>query len=135
MNQVLLSTSEYIARSEAWLAAWNRSNAEAVSSFYAEKCDYRDPSVPDGITSRRDLFRYLRLLFRLWPEQNWSLKAIFPHEEPGSFSATYDFRFANARRQREVKGNGMDLIVFEGDLVRTNWVYLNGSGWADFVRP
>ena len=132
MNAIL-THERYAELAEAWLAAWNQSDARAVASFYAEECDYRDPSVPNGIRTRAALERYLRLLFHRWPRQEWTLQQIMPHEERGQFSATYTFRFGNRKGTREVRGNGMDFIRFTGAEVAANWVFLNAEGWTDFT--
>ncbi|MEK7744821.1 MAG: nuclear transport factor 2 family protein [Elusimicrobiota bacterium] len=120
------SAADYTRLLEDCLGAWNRADAGEVASHYSERLDYRDPNVPEGIKTNADFQRYLRVLFRKWPSQEWSPDEVLSHERPGSFSVCYRFRFGNGKR--EVRGLGMDRIEFEGDKIRLNWVYLNAEG-------
>lgn len=113
------------------LKAWNKADAAQTAAFYAEELDYRDPNTPDGIRSRDGLRRYLRVLFRRWPEQNWTPRELLPHEAAGAYSATYDFRFANKRTA--VSGWGMDRFEFRDGLIALNWVFLNAGSWPQVV--
>ena len=117
--------SDCIKLLEECLAAWNTADAGKVASYYAESLDYRDPNVPQGIAKREDFVRYLRVLFRRWPSQEWKPVEVMPHENPGAFSVAYHYRYAN--KTREIKGWGMDRIEFEGDKIRLNHVYLNAE--------
>ena len=110
------------------------SDAIGTAAFYADRMDYRDPNVPEGIQSRSDFERYLRILFRQWPEQQWVEGEVLPHARPGCFTVSYHFRFANSRRGLVVEGRGIDRIEFEGDLIRMNWVYLNAEQWPYWIR-
>ncbi len=125
-------TSDYVEILENCLKAWNRSDAETTASFYSENMDYRDPNVPQGIKTRADFARYLRILFKKWPRQEWTVDTVLPHEKPGAFSVCYRFRFAN--KKREIGGFGMDRIEFEGNAIRLNWVYLNAKKWPEWIK-
>lgn len=105
------------------LETWNRADAEAVAECYSEELDYRDPNVPQGIRTRREFVRYLKLLFRKYPRQEWEPTDVMAHEKPGAFSVCYRYRYANARE--DVTGAGMDRIEFDGEKIRLNWVFLN----------
>lgn len=111
---------------ESCLKAWNRADAEGVAAHYAERLDYRDPNVAEGIKTNAKLLRYLKVLFRKWPIQEWTPDEVLAHERPGAFSVCYRFRFGGGKR--EVRGTGMDRIEFEGGRIRLNWVYLNPEG-------
>ena len=116
----------------ACLEAWNQSDAELTASFYAEHMDYRDPNTPDGIHSRADFVRYLKILFRKWPRQNWDNYHVMPHEMPACFSVSYRFEFGNDRTT--VRGYGIDRIEFVGDKIALNHVYLNADLWSQWMR-
>lgn len=128
----ILSAAEYTSLLEACLQAWNRADAEEVASFYAVQLDYRDPNVPEGLKTNAEFARYLRILFRKWPVQEWVPGEVFPHGRPWAFSVCYRFRFGDGKR--EIKGLGMDRIEFEGSKIRLNWVYLNAEGWGRLLR-
>ncbi len=132
MEKVKLTRDEYIRLMEGCLAAWNRADAEAVASFYSDTLDYRDPTVPGGISNKKDFIGYLKLIFRVWPEQQWVPKTIMQHADEGAFTIDYTFRIGNGKKS--IGGNGMDRMEFEGDKVRLNHVYLNADKWKDWIK-
>ncbi|MCB1321360.1 MAG: nuclear transport factor 2 family protein [Leptospiraceae bacterium] len=129
-----LEIGDYRAILEQCVAAWNRSDAEGTASFYTDEMDYRDPNVPDGIHTRADFTKYLRLLFRLWPVQEWHEDELLEHAEKGCFTVCYRFRFANPRRSQSIQGHGIDRIEFRGSSIRRNWVYLNADAWRRWIK-
>src|SRR5688572_3416350 len=132
MPLTLLKTEDYIRLMTECLHAWNKADAIATASFYAENLDYRDPTVPEGIHTRERFIKYLKILFRMWPEQEWLGKKVLPHAEPGSFSVCYNFRFAN--KKKSIQGFGMDRMEFEGDKIKLNHVYLNAEKWPQWIK-
>ncbi len=133
MGKTMLTRTEQIRLMEECLAAWNRADAEAVASYYCDEgLDYRDPTVPEGIRNRRDFVNYLNLIFKAWPQQQWTPKKTMPHEEEGVFSIEYTFRIANATKS--LRGTGMDLMEIEGDRIRLNHVYLNADKWKEWIK-
>ncbi|MBN1531359.1 MAG: nuclear transport factor 2 family protein [Spirochaetes bacterium] len=127
-----LTFDEYRNIMQRCLEAWNRADAEETASFYCEDADYRDPSIPGGVATRADFIAYLKVLFRVWPRQQWTPREIIPHEKPGSFSITYDFLFANDRV--EIRGNGIDIMEFRGDRISLNHVYLNADRFREWIK-
>ncbi|PJZ70885.1 hypothetical protein CH373_06370 [Leptospira perolatii] len=128
------TVQEYKTILEGFLEAWNRSDASSVASFYSEDCEYKDPNVPEGIFGKPALKRYLMLLFRRFPYQDWVLTELYPHSESGSFSACYRFTFANPKKGLEFKGTGMDRIELEDGKVKLNWVFLNAEKWRNWIQ-
>lgn len=132
MTEEKLSTDDYIEILKKCVAAWNRGDAEAVASFYTDDLDYRDPTVPDGITRKEDFINYLKLIFKVWPEQEWIGKTIMPHEKRGAFSVSYNFRFASG--DKVIQGSGIDRIEFSGDRISLNHIYLNADRWREWIK-
>jgi hypothetical protein len=128
-----LNYSEYYAILEGCLAAWNRGDAKKTAAFYAEQMDYRDPNLPNGIKTRALFERYLRMLFKHWPIQEWNKTELIPHVEPGKFSACYSFRIANPKLNLEIKGTGMDRLEFKDQSIALNWVFLNAAAWPRWL--
>jgi len=120
-----LTVADYTRLLEACLQAWSRADAKEVASYYCDRLDYRDPNGPEGIQTNAEFYRYLRVLFRKWPSQEWIPTEVLAHERPGAFSVCYRFRFGDGKK--EVRGVGMDRMEFEGDKIRLNWVYLNAD--------
>lgn len=132
MTEEKLSTDDYIKILKKCVAAWNRGDAEAVASFYTDDLDYRDPTVPDGITRKEDFINYLKLIFKVWPEQEWIGKTVMPHEKRGAFSVSYNFRFASG--DKVIQGSGIDRIEFSGDRISLNHIYLNADRWREWIK-
>jgi SnoaL-like domain len=132
MEKKRLSLDDYIDLMKNCLNAWNNADPGKVADCYTEDLEYRDPTVPDGITNRADFIDYLRLIFKVWPIQEWIPKNIYPHAEEGSFSIDYAFKIANEKKT--IRGNGMDRIVFHNEKIKLNYVYLNAEKWKDWIR-
>ncbi len=132
MKKKQFSVDDYSAIIKSCLEAWNKADAELVASYYSDNLEYRDPTVPQGITNKGDFIKYLRQIFSVWPQQKWVAKNIFSHDQEGSFSVDYDFRIAN--NTTSIQGWGIDRIEFSGDKVRLNYVYLNADKWKDWVK-
>jgi ketosteroid isomerase-like protein len=47
---------EFAAR---WLPAWTGNDPLRLASFYTEDLFYSDPTLPDGVTGKKDFIRYL----------------------------------------------------------------------------
>ncbi len=132
MEKTKLTLDDYTVIMNKCLEAWNRADPEKVAEYYTEDLEYRDPTVPEGIIGRDEFTKYLQLIFKVWPTQQWILRNIYPHAEEGSFSADYDFLIANAKKT--IRGRGIDRLVFRGGRIRLNHVYLNAEKWKDWIR-
>lgn len=132
MNEKRLTHEDYVRILEGCLDAWNRADAELVASFYADDLEYRDPSVPEGITNKEDFIKYLNFIFKIWPQQSWAAKNVLPHRRDGAFTIDYRFRFAN--HEKAIQGDGIDRIEFAGEKIRLNHVYLNADKWKDWLK-
>lgn len=131
MGNPRLSRERHIALIKDCLDAWNKADVEAVASFYCDDLDYRDPSVPQGITNKTEFVKYLKLLFKIWPKQSWILDHVYPHKNDGSFSVDYTFQFSNDKIA--IRGRGIDLIIFKGDKTCVDHVYLNAEKWNNWI--
>ena len=132
METVSKPVEHYINIFLEFIQAWGRADAEAVASFYTDDLDYRDPSVGLGIHDKKALIDYLHLMFSIWPKQEWIPGDLFPHREEGSFTGLYQFKIANDKT--ELSGHGMDLIVFRGDKIWKNYVFLNADKWNTWLK-
>jgi hypothetical protein len=117
---------------ERWLSAWCRCDVDGVASFYTDPMEYRDPTMPGGISSMEMMKKYLALLFKKYPVQVWKEPVVMPHKREGFFTVTYSFKFGNDKMT--IKGNGVDLMEFHGDKIFRNYVYLNTDSWADWLK-
>ncbi len=127
-----LTHDDYAKILSECIQAWNRGDADAVASFYTDDLDYRDPSVPKGIRTKKDFVDYLRLMFSVWPEQQWLADKTYIHIDEAACTATYRFRIANDKV--DITGIGADLIEFRGDKIHTNYVYLNADKWNSWLK-
>jgi hypothetical protein len=131
MENSKISREHYISIMKNCLEAWSQADVELVASFYCDDLDYRDPSVPQGIRTKTEFVKYLKLLFKIWPIQNWVLNNAYPHENDGAFSVDYTFQIANDKAA--IRGRGIDRTEFKGDRICLNHVYLNADKWNDWV--
>jgi len=127
-----LDSKNYVRLLEECSFAWSARDVEAVCSFYAEDLDYRDPNVINGINTMENFRRYLRVLFRKWPEQSWAGKLVMPMAQLGCFTVTYDFSLR--RGEKVVRGCGLDRIEFKGEKIRICHVYLNAYNWSEWIK-
>lgn len=131
MNKTAPGNAEYVKLMEQCLDAWNKSDPVLVASFYADDLDYRDPTVPEGIFRKADFIDYLKLIFKVWPIQEWTPLHVMPHAGVGSFSIEYEFRIG--REGKEIRGRGMDRMEFKDDKIALNHVYLNADKWKEWI--
>jgi len=122
----------YIEMMTDYLEAWNRADAEAIAAFFPDNLDYRDPSTGTSIRDKKQMIDYLRLIFSVWPKQQWVPNNLYQHEKDGAFTCEYSFVFANDKI--EISGSGMDLIIFQEDKIQTNHVYLNADKWNSWLK-
>ena len=131
MENSKLSREHYISIMKNCLEAWSQADAELVASFYCDDLDYRDPSVPQGIRTKTELVKYLKLLFKIWPIQNRVLDNVYLHENDSAFFVDYTFQIANDNTT--IRGRGIDRTEFRDDRTFLNHVYLNAEKWNDWV--
>jgi hypothetical protein len=131
MENSKLTGERYISIMKDSLKAWSQADVDSTASFYCDDLDYRDPSVPQGITNKAEFVKYLKLLFKIWPKQSWILNNVYPHVNDGAFCVDYTFKFANDKTS--ISGCGMDLTIFKDDKICVNHVYLNAQKWNDWV--
>ena len=131
MKKKRLSIEDYTKIINDWLAAWSKSDIERVASFYADKIEYRDSTIKQGIFNKKDLIKYLKAVFKAWPSQQWAPTKIMPHAVEGAFSVEYEFEFANDKTA--IKGWGIDRIEFKDDKIILNHVYLNAQNWGKWI--
>ena len=132
MENKPLAIADYVVIMNNCIQEWNRADAEAVASNYTDDLYYSDPSVPMGINGKEEFIKYLKLIFKLWPQQEWIPGESFEHKNGSSFSGCYRFKFAN--KDTEIKGYGMDIIEFADDKIRKNYVYLNAEKWNKWLK-
>ncbi len=132
MRKSMDDTDHYVDIMKRCLDAWSSADAERVAFYYHDELEYMDPTVPRGIHGKEEFMKYLELIFKVWPVQSWILKNVFPHEVKGAFSIDYDFRIANDIVS--IEGCGMDRMVFNGDKVILNHVFLNAGNWKEWIK-
>jgi hypothetical protein len=132
MGNLKLSRENYISIMKNCLKAWSQADVALVASFYCDDLDYRDPSVPQGITNKDEFIKYLKLIFSVWPSQSWILDNVYPHANDGAFSVDYKFQIANGKAT--IFGHGIDLMIFKNDKICLNHVYLNAEKWNDWMK-
>jgi hypothetical protein len=101
-----------------WLAAWTKKDVERLVGFYTEDTVYKDPQTPAGLDGRAALRAYLQGLFAATPAMTYTPDEVWPI--PGGFCGRWYCDIAGGARLR-----GFDLVIFEGDLIALNEVYVH----------
>lgn len=131
MKKTKLSIEDYTKLMTNFMAAWSKADIELTASFYADKLEYRDPSVPQGIFDKEAFKEYLKAVFKIWPRQKWVATSMIPHTTSGAFSIEYEFEFGNDKTT--IKGRGIDRAELKGDKIILNHVYLNAEKWNKWI--
>ena len=132
MDTTQLNIDDYVKIFIDFIHAWNRTDPEAVASYYSDDFEYCDPSSGDRIRNKEQFIEYLKLIFQVWPHQEWTAGELYPHKKDGSFSGCYSFKISNGKT--EIKGHGIDIVEFSGNKIRKNHVYLNADKWNRWLK-
>lgn len=113
---------------DEWLAAWTGGDVEKLAAYYAEDCQYSDPSKPKGVRGRAELRRYLAKWLPQYAEMVWTRELLFPIE--GGFAVTWTARIPV--RGEWLVERGMDLVLLDeqGKIAR-NDVFFDMSAWRE----
>jgi ketosteroid isomerase-like protein len=129
-----LSAAEAAAFAAEWLPAWTGNDPDRLLSFYTEDAFYRDPAVPQGISGRASLRRYLAALLAQNPDWVWTQAAATPLE--GGFLNHWRARIPVGPRTIEAAGV-CTVVLREGRIAR-NEVFFDRcellAAWGEKAR-
>ncbi|MDG1708462.1 MAG: helix-turn-helix domain-containing protein [Emcibacteraceae bacterium] len=102
---------------EKYLTYWSKTDIDGLMSMYSKRMKYYD--MPSGeLVEYGDLREYIKDTFDLF--QNYSLKLNQSIVIEGNSAFIYWTQsFVSADTGRNVKVNGVELIVFDGDLIKS----------------
>ncbi|MDG1996960.1 MAG: nuclear transport factor 2 family protein [Emcibacteraceae bacterium] len=102
---------------EQYLSYWENTDIDGLMSMYTHNMKYHD--MPSGeIVEYADLNQYIKDTFDLF--QNYSVKLNQAVVIEGNSAFLYWTQsFVSSDTGRNVKVNGVELIVFEGDLIKS----------------
>jgi hypothetical protein len=69
---------EFAAR---WLPAWSGNEPLRLASFYTDDLFYSDPTLPNGVTGKKDFIRYLLKLLANNPNWVWTQESAVPLQD------------------------------------------------------
>lgn len=119
-----------VAHCDAWLAAWNGNQPEALLAYYADACTYSDPAKPRGLQGKEDLARYLRKLCAAYPHMDWRRETLWPLESARGYVVQYTATIGVG--ERAVVERGMDLVLLDAEgLIVRNDVYFDRVAWLE----
>ncbi len=110
-----MDVAEFNAR---WLQAWSDKDVERLVGFYAEDCVYKDPQTTGGLAGRAALRTYLAGLFAATPAMTYTPDEVW--HTAGGFCGRWYCDIEGGGRMR-----GFDLVVFSGELIGLNEVYVH----------
>ena len=110
--------------SEDVISAWNRQDVESVLQCYTEDLVYVDPNTHGAINGRPAMRRYLTKLFSVW-EMHWATRSVHTLKDMNGAAARWHATFKRPGKKEMVEVDGMDLVVYEGALIKRNEVYFD----------
>jgi len=119
-----MSESQWTARAERFLGAWNRQDVEGLLACYTEDVVYRDPNTRGEVRGRDAMGRYLRKLFGAW-KMHWTLREAFPLAHADGAAVLWHASFQRSGGAQTVEADGMDLVLMEGERLKRNEVYFD----------
>ena len=116
-------------------------NPENIVGFYTDGPGllYRDMCMPQGLTSKAGLTRYLTAFYRKFPRQvwgdGWKNIRLFAGPRPGELAYYYRFalyRSTAAEAEPAMTGTGMERVAFDidGKLISDEVHLIPSSGTA-----
>ena len=117
-------------------------NPDKIVAHYTEGPGllYRDMCVPNGLTSKANLKKYLTMLYSKFPRQvwgdGWKTIHLFKSATPGEWSYYYDFAMYPTMASGEkatYTGTGMERVKFDssGKLISDEVHLILNSGVAN----
>ena len=117
---------------QRFLDAWNTGDPDTVAACYTQDVIYRDPSTNGTINGIADLRRFLVKLLAAW-EMTWSLREAYLFEGGEGCAALWRATAKKRGGDTTVEFDGMDLILFEGELIRRNEVNFDRMALAPLM--
>ena len=114
-----------VAELEAFAAAWNRHDVDALMSFMTDDCEFRTSIGPDVCGSRavgRDAVR--AAYTKVWtdfPDAQWAGGRHFVAGDRGV--SEWTFKGTRAADGVRVEADGCDLFTFSGGRIRVKDSY------------
>jgi ketosteroid isomerase-like protein len=112
------------------IAVWNTQNAEKVVAAYTEDLIYKDPNVETEIKGRRDMYRYMSNLYAMW-DLHLTLKSVHPLQNVKGAAVLWEGTFKRGGKVGQI--SGMELVIFDGDLVKHNEVFFDRMALAGLL--
>jgi len=114
------------------LATWNTQDVEAVLACYTPDLVYLDPNTRGPVVGADAMRSYLTKLYARWT-MTWEGGEFFPLDGADGLTGRWIATFAPAGVDRGVDISGIDLVIFEGELVKRNEVYFDRAPLASLV--
>ncbi len=109
------------------IAVRNTQNAEKVAAVYTEDLIYKDPNMKTEIKGRKGkerkgMYRYMTGLYAMW-DPHLTLKSVHPLQAVKGATELWVGTFKRGGIVEQI--SGMELVIFDGDLVKHNEVFLD----------
>ena len=113
-----------IATLEAFSAAWNRHDVDALMSFMTEDCVFQTAAGPDACGTRISGFEAVRKAFAAaWqtvPDAQWTNGVHFVSGDFGTSQWTFTGTAADGSR---IETDGIDVFTFKDGKIRLKNVF------------
>lgn len=119
-----MARSNLDARGEQIRAAWNSQDVGRVLATYADEFSYVDPDTRGEIRDRDGLRRYLTKLFATIRART-TVDRVLEVWSSNTVTVLWSAAVHRADAEDEVVLNGVDVIVFDGELIARHEIYFD----------
>lgn len=110
---------------EKWLSSWTGNQPEILLDFYSEDAFYSDPSNPNGLKGKEQLFVYFKKLLQRNPNWKWTIEEIFRTEK----GFTLKWKAEIPVELENLIIYGLDIVEMTNDKISRNEVYFDTHNW------
>jgi hypothetical protein len=118
---------EFAAR---WLPAWTGNDPLRLASFYTEDLFYSDPTLPDGVTGKKNFIRYLSKLLANNPDWVWTHESGIPLQD----GFLNKWRLDAPVGDQAVTCRGVCTVQMTNGLIYRNEVYFDAHHLINAIR-
>ena len=116
---------------DQWLPAWTGNQAQKLIQFYADDAIYRDPTKPQGLKGRDEIFDYFERLLNRNPNWRWTRQEVF--STPKGFTLKWLAEIPSSDGFVQIEGLDIVELNSQNKIIR-NEIYFDPSPLARLGR-
>jgi len=104
-----------------YMASWNSKDPSKVLKFFAAKSSFVDPANPKGISSKKDLEKYIVPLMKKNSEWNWEIQELIPNKK----GCIVKSKAVIPLGKKKAEVACVDILEFKGQKIVRNEVFFD----------